>query len=985
MDFVINQSILKQGAFFLTEKEAYSGVYKIANKVKKDIELVFGYAPTETEELSRLNSNGVIYGTIGKSPILETLSSQGLIDLDEIKGKNEVYLFQIVDAPHLNLDKALIIAGSDKRGTIYGLFHLSELLGVSPYVDWNDVKPGVKEEFILESGYKYVSKEPSVRFRGFFINDEWPAFGNWCNKNFGGFNAKAYDHVFELLLRLKGNYLWPAMWSARFHDDGPGLANSELADEYGVVMGASHHEPCLRQGEEYRYLRGSDSIYGDAWNFRSNEEGITRFWADGLKRSGKFENVITVGMRGEADTAIMGKGATFADNINLLRDVLRTQNKLIKEHVNEDLSKVPRMLALYKEVEPFFYGDENTPGLIGTEELENIILMLCDDNFGNLRTLPTEEMRGHSGGYGMYYHFDYHGWPISFEWINSSYLPKIWEQMTMAYDFGVRDLWVVNVGDICTQEFPLAYFLDLAYDFDKWGTSAINKTEEYTSLWIRKQFGARCTETELEKIQDIISGYTKIAHNRRPEAMNAAVYHPVHYQETDKLLAQIEDLMEKAEELYQNMDSEHMGGFYSLVYYPAMGNLNLQKMQLLTSKNHYAAKLNSMEANLLAEQIKACMKRDQEIVHEYHKMNQGKWYGMGLSEHIGFVHWNEDECVNPILMQVLPARKPRLIVAVDGTNQYTEGSSWLVNTLQLTDFRQPNITKATFTISSVSDLEAAYEITCEAKWLTCSSYSGTLDGKLKVIETIEVTIDHSKMGEETQASIIIKIPSGECTIIVDAKQPELSGLEARTYIKTGEYISIEAEHYYAKYDMGSLGEVIKIMGDKLSETEESQSLIEGMDGFRCITDYGKTLSAMKVFPTTKYFTPGADAPYLEYRFIVETAGTYEVELFMQPSNPVTTDNTLYYGIQSNEGQINVINAIPDGQKVGDQNYKWAAGVLNNIRRQCSEINCNKGLNEVKIYAVSPGFVLEKLVIYPVGQKPLESYLGPTQTYYVGKV
>lgn len=964
MGFIINQSVLKKDGFFLKEKEAFSGVHKIAEKVMHDIELVFGFHPNTTEELEKLTASAVIYGTIGSSPVLDSLSGQGLIDLGCIRDKREVYLFQVIDAPWKGVEKALVIAGSDKRGTIYGLFHLSELLGVSPFVDWCDVKPKQQTEVKIEDGHKYVSKEPSVRYRGFFINDEWPAFGNWCTKNFGGFNAKAYDHVFELLLRLKGNYLWPAMWSARFHDDGPGLANSELADEYGVVMGASHHEPCLRQGEEYKYLRGKDSIYGDAWNFRANEEGITRFWADGLKRSGKFENVITVGMRGEADTAIMGKEATFGDNINLLRDVLRTQNRLIKEYVNPELHKVPRMLALYKEVEPFFYGDENTPGLIGSEELEDVTLMLCDDNFGNLRTLPTEEMRSHKGGYGMYYHFDYHGWPISFEWINSSYLPKIWEQMTMAYDFGIRDLWIVNVGDICTQEFPLAYFLDLAYDFDKWGTNAINKTEEYTKLWIKKQFGGRIEEADLVKIQDIIDGYTKIAHNRRPEAMNGEVYHPVHYKETDKLLLKIDELMNKANELYNKMDDSTMPGFYSLVYFPAMGNLNLQKMQLLTGKNHYAAGLNSMEANHLAEQIKECLKRDQELVEEYHAMDNGKWYGMGLSEHIGFIHWNEDECRNPILMQVLPGRKPRLIVAVDGTAQYTEGSSWQVNKLHLNDFRQPDITKASFTISSVSDLEASYEITCHAKWLTCSAYNGKLDGTNKASETIEVIIDRSKMGEETKADIVVTIPSGVCTIIVDAKQPELTGLSERTFIDTNGYVSIEAEHYFAKY-----------------ETEEKG---KAAGSFLCIDGYGKTLSAMKAFPTTKHFTAGVNAPSLEYRFVVETAGTYEVELYMQPSNPVTTENTLYYGIQANEEQIDVVNTIPKDQRVGDQNYKWAAGVLDNIRRSTSKILCREGLNTLKVFAVSPGFVLEKLVIYPADKKPMESYLGPTETYYIGK-
>lgn len=960
MNFTINRTILNGGAFFLSEKEAFSGVRKIADKVMKDIERVFGARPTSAEESDRLASCAVIYGTIGRSSILDSLSERGLIDLEAIRGKNEVYLFQTIDAPLNGVDKALVIAGSDKRGTIYGLFRLSELLGVSPYVDWCDVKPPRRDEFVLSDGHKHVSKEPSVRFRGFFINDEWPAFGTWVHHHFGGFNAEAYDHVFELLLRLKGNYLWPAMWSARFHDDGPGLANSELADEYGVVMGASHHEPCLRQGEEYKYLRGKDSIYGDAWNFRTNEEGITRFWADGLKRSGKFENVITVGMRGEADTAIMGKEATFADNINLLRDVIRTQNRLIKEHVNPDLDQVPRMLALYKEVEPFFYGDEQTPGLIGSEELENVILMLCDDNFGNLRTLPTEAMRSHKGGYGMYYHFDYHGGPISYEWINSSYLPKVWEQMSMAYDFGIRDLWIVNVGDICTQEFPLAYFLDLAYDFDRWGTNAINKTQEYTRLWIERQFGAVCGEEDREKIHRILDGYTRIAHNRRPEAMNADVYHPVHYQETDRLLAEIEKLMYEAGELYAKMNDEAMPGFFSLVYYPAMGNLNLQKMQLLAGKNHYAAKLNRMEANVLAEQIKACMKRDRELVDEYHSIDNGKWYGMGLSEHIGFTKWNEDECRYPILMQVMPAGKPRLSVSLDGTQQRSEGSDWHVNKLYLSDFKRPDVTEASFTISSLSDLEAPYEITCEASWLSCSSYKDVLDGTNKATDKITVRIDRGRMNQETEARIAVKLPTGECTIIVDAKLPDTRGLPDKTYVDTHGYISIEAERYSAKKDTGEAG-------------------------FEVIEGYGKTLSAMKAYPTTRYFTAGQDAPYLEYRFVVQEAGAYEVELYMQPSNPVTTDNTLYYGIQANAGEIEIVNPISKDLKVGESSsQEWAAGVLDNIRRHSRRVVCQSGLNTVRIFAASPGFVLEKLVIYPAGKRPPESYLGPTESYYVGK-
>ena len=367
MDFVISKAKIEKGEnAIICDKDALSGIKKIAAKLSGDMEAVFGSAPKLLEE--RTADSPIYVGIVGDALIAELG-----VDTTDIEGKREVYKIEVIE-------DALVITGSDKRGAIYGMFKLSEMLGVSPFIDWLDVKPAGMTEFSIPSDYCMISKEPSVKFRGFFINDEWPAFGNFCNKRFGGFNAKVYEHVFELLLRLKGNYLWPAMWSAIFPDDGPGLDNAILADELGVIMGMSHHEPCLRQGEEYKYLRGKDSIYGDAWNFLTNEEGITRFWEDGLKRSGKFENVITVGMRGEADTAIMGEEATLKDNIDLLRKVLATQNRLIKENVNENLDEVPRMLALYKEVEPYFYGDENTKGLMDDPELEGVTLMLCDDN-----------------------------------------------------------------------------------------------------------------------------------------------------------------------------------------------------------------------------------------------------------------------------------------------------------------------------------------------------------------------------------------------------------------------------------------------------------------------------------------------------------------------------------------------------------------------------------------------------------------------------
>ena len=954
------------------EQSAFPGVIRVTEKVAHDVELVSGKKPqilVEKEIPETLESSGedwtIIAATKGKSSFLKKLEEAGSAELKELEQKRECYAWIFPEIKNRTKSNLLVIAGSDKRGTIYGLFHLSEMLGVSPFVDWCGLMPPKQEKIELREDMACISKEPSVRYRGFFINDEWPAFGNWCNHNFSGFNAKAYDHVFELLLRLKGNYLWPAMWSARFADDGPDLLNAELADEYGIIMGMSHHEPCLRQGEEYKYLRGKNSVYGDAWNFRTNREGITKFWEDGLKRSGKFENVITVGMRGEADTAIMGKNATLEDNIQLLRDVLKTQKKLIQERVNPDLTKVPRMIALYKEVEEFFYGNEKTKGLMGAEELEDVILMLCDDNYGNLRTLPTEEMRKHAGGYGMYYHLDYHGWPVSYEWINSSYLPKIWEQMSMAYDFGVRELWMVNVGDIATQEFPLSFFLDMAYDFDRWGSRALNCTQEYTRKWVRQQFGSVEEETQ-DTIADILEQYTKIIHRRRPEALNPETYHPVQEKESSRIFEEEEQLLKKLQDVYETIEKtnpQNLSAFIALVYYPAFGTMNLVKMQILAGWNHYYANLGAVCANDYGDEVERCMEQDRKAVEMYHQMDQGRWYGMGMSQHIGFTHWNEDECRNPVVMRVIPLKKRSILVAADGTAQHAEGSPWLDNTMKLKDFLNPDCTRASVTLYSRSDLKAEYKVLKKPGWLSVEPMEGWLDGVSQKKVRLNLTLIKQRLPETNQDtiqdSLEIATPEGKCEITVPVYTGNLQD-KKNVFVDTMGYLSIEAAHY-----------VNSVPGNY----KDRQVKFENLQG------YGKTNSAMKAFPSDACTVPGQDAPYLEYQFVLEESGTYEAEFYMQPSNPVTRENQLLYAVRINEEMTETVNAVEKDYQVGDQAEKWAEGVLSQIRRQTVSIKCRAGFNTLRVYHVTPGFVLEKIVIYPMGETPEASYLGPAETYH----
>ncbi len=937
---------------FLCDKNELSGVKKIAAKVRNDFKLVFGAEP-QLKEIDSANSVEtdtpcVIFGTAATSPFFaDYLGAQNL-------NKREVYAFIV-------RNNQIIIAGSDKRGVIYGLFHLSELIGVSPLVNWCNILPAKKKTFELEDGI-FVSKEPSVRFRGFFINDEWPAFGNWANHNFGGVNAKMYENVFELLLRLKGNYLWPAMWASRFSDDGPGLENAILADELGVIMGASHHEPCCRAGEEYRYLRGPDSVYGDAWNFRSNEKGITKFWEDGLKRNGKFENVITVGMRGEADTAIM-KNATLADNINLLRDVLKTQNRLIRENVNEDVMKVPRMLALYKEVEPYFYGDKHTKGLMGDPELEGVTLMLCDDNHGNLRTVPTEKMRAHKGGYGMYYHFDYHGWPYSYEWLNTNYLPKVKEQMTAAYDFGIRDLWIVNVGDIMTNEFPLSYFLNLAYDYEKYSATEYT-TQGYTAEWIEQQF-PELSHKQKASINNIMNTYTKLANMRRTECIWPDTFAPVSFGESEKILTLAENVIKECEKLKEELSKKDYPGFFAQVYFPACGTMNVLRMQILAGLNRWAASHNLFAANTYGQRVEECLAYDKKLVDECDKVDGGRWYAMGWSEHFGFIHWNEEENRYPVIAKPLEPRKGRLCAWVEGVDLVTTGGDWTRIPLRCDSFKNPCVETAKVFVAGANKKMLPYEVNIDKEndWLNFTIKKD----KTLLIDTIILSVDRSKLLMAKNQKAVLKITGDgghgcriRIDVLIDAAVPNIN-YDKGTFVQTSNYISMEAAHF-AKKQAGSW-------------KGETSQFVE-------LPGYGKTLSAVKAFPVIAEYPKGKNAPYVEYKFVAASEGVKQFDFFLNPSNPAYKDNKLAFIAEVNGDKIKKDVVDEKTFAVGDNQFPWGEDITNNIRISTVYADCRAGLNILRFYPVTPNIVLEKIVVHNANEPFPQSYLGAPESFVI---
>ena len=338
----------------------------------------------------------VIVGTVGKSPIANKYKKQS----KQLKGKWEQYLL-------FTDNGKLVILGSDKRGTIYGIYELSRQIGVSPWYWMADAPIPQHSELYINDGV-YTDGEPKVKYRGIFINDEWPSFGGWCTNQFGGVNSKAYVRIFELLLRLKANYFWPAMWNNAFNEDDPG--SPRLADAMGIVMGTSHHEPMMRAHKEYTSRR--DEV--GPWDYAQNPERIEKFFREGMERNKSYENLVTIGMRGDGDVA-MGTG-NDADNMKTLEKVVKCQRRIIKDIYGRP-DAVPQLWAIFTEVQRYYDAGFTVP--------DDVTLLFCDNNWGYIRRKGTEAERKRKGGMGLYYHIDMNGGPWNDRWVNTTTIPKL--------------------------------------------------------------------------------------------------------------------------------------------------------------------------------------------------------------------------------------------------------------------------------------------------------------------------------------------------------------------------------------------------------------------------------------------------------------------------------------------------------------------------------------------------------------------------------
>jgi hypothetical protein len=609
------------------------GVKMAISNLQQDIRQVCNNQPALLNNIPAKRC--VIIGNY-HSAIIQKLIAAGKIDKEQLINKNEKFLLQVIAKPADGVDEALVIAGSDKRGTIYGIYELSKQMGVSPWYWWADV---IQQENVYIKPGIYTDGEPKVEYRGIFINDEWPSFGNWAKAKFGGINSKVYKHVFELVLRLKGNFVWPAMWGSAFYDDDP--QNGQLANTMGIVMGTSHHEPMALAQQDWK-RRGKGE-----WDYNHNAQNLRDFWTYGIERAKNWESVITVGMRGDGDEP-MSEGA----NISLLENIVKDQRKIIEKVTGKKAKETPQVWALYKEVQEYYDKGMRVP--------DDITLLLCDDNWGNVRKLPNLNEKPRSGGYGMYYHFDYVGAPRNSKWININPIPRIWEQMNLTYEYGVRKLWIVNVGDLKPMEYPITFFLDMAWNPEKFNAQNL---QQHTENFCAQLFGSQYAKEAAR----ILSLYAKYNRRVTPETLNAKTY-SFNYGEWERVVDEYNALALDAHNLGFLLPATYRDTYDQIISYPVQACSNLYNMYYAQAKNHALAAKLDPEANQWADKVESCYLRDSLLSHYYNKViSNGKWNHMMDQIHIGYTSWNNPQKqIMPKVIRVPEKEKTYTFQEIDG-------------------------------------------------------------------------------------------------------------------------------------------------------------------------------------------------------------------------------------------------------------------------------------------------------------------------------
>ena len=878
----------------VVDAKDYDGVHIAVENLRKDIERVSAQKP---ELATAIQGNGVvIIGTLGKSKYLDELMASGKLNLDSIKNKWEAFTIQQVDGN-------LVIAGSDKRGTIYGVYTLSEEIGVSPWYWWADVP--VKKSKELYIGTKsFTDVGPKVQYRGIFINDEAPALSGWVGENFGAFNHEFYEHVFELILRLKGNYLWPAMWGRAFYDDDP--QNPIEADKYGVVIGTSHHEPLMRAHAEWDKYGTGD------WNYTTNAETLRDFWKKGMERMGDNESIVTVGMRGDGDEPM-----TEGTAIELLEGIVKDQREIIEAVTQKPANQTPQLWALYKEVQDYYDQGMRVP--------DDVTLLLADDNWGNIRKLPNPDEGERAGGYGIYYHFDYVGGPRNYKWLNTNQISRVYEQMSLAYAYNARKIWIVNVGDIKPMEYPMSFFLDYAWNPEKFD---LKDLANYPKHWAAEQFG----DTYAAEIAELLQTYSTLASRRKPELLSPETFSLTNYGEAETLLKEYKDLEQKALEIKAQLGAAYQSAYYQLVLFPIEATANLNRLYIATAKNRLYAKQGRNTTNHYADEVQKFFEHDKALTNAYHSLNDSKWNHFMDQTHIGYTYWQEPrKNILPKTERIEIPQTGRLGIATSGTANFYPQEEVLevlpfdkLHPVQHLTLFNTGIDALKFKLKKLPD------------WLTADLHTGTVSEE----QVIELKLNAKKLPQEAvSTSFLIKSAGQEAQIQV-------------TYAPFSE----QATGYIA------YNGVIAIPADRFVKNT----------GWEQLPDLGRQDVALR---PQKRFTKEITHTntQLQYEFYTEHKLKGMLTFYLSPTLDFKNQGGLRFNYQIDDEPVKKLNLQKDTQD------NWGMSVGNNSTRVSVPIQLSSGNHKLTIYGVDPAIVLQHILIKSDTNKQ-DSYLVPNISY-----
>lgn len=897
----------------VVETGSYPGVLRVAGHLRADIERVVGVAPELMTGTLPSSGPCVVIGTLGNSPLIDQLVAAGKVDVTTIRDQWEATLIQTVEAPWPDVPKALVIVGSDKRGTIYGMFDLSAKIGVSPWYYWADVPVRRQQELHVLAGVRRLGS-PAVKYRGIFINDENPALSGWASSQFGGFNSKFYDKLFELMLRLRANYLWPAMWGKAFNVDDP--KSPELADEYGIVMGTSHHEPLMRNQKEW--TKGSA-----AWNFSTNQAALEEFWAGGIQRMGTRESIVTIGMRGDGDEAMSPN-----PDPALLQTIIAAQRSIIGRVTGRDPASVPQVWTLYKEVQD--YWDQ------GLRAPDDVTVVLADDNFGNIRKLPVLSEPIHTGGFGIYYHFDYVGSPRNYKWLNTNLVPRIWEQMHLAYEHKVDRLWLVNVGDLKLLEYPTQFFLDYAWDPK---AMTAERLSDYSRQFAAQQFG----EQYAAAIADILTKYSKFNARRKPELLSPSTYSLVNFREADRIVAEYNGLAQQAEAIAQALPAEYADAYHQLVLFPVKASANLNDLYVTAGRNRLYFDQGRAATNDLAKRAEQLFARDAELTRYFNRtLANGKWNHIADQTHIGYTSWQEPSKNNmPEVKRLTLADTAEMGVAVEGSDKFLPSDGV---TLKLPESSPYQLQPARYLdVYRRGTQPFDYRVETGVDYVSATPAAGPVGTETRI--WLSVDFARAPSGK-SEIPITVFGPSGASLVVQFPIDNPVSKPAATTLlVERNGHVAMEAEQYSRKVDADPIR-------------------------WQLIPDLSRTTSGITPFPVTSPpQTPGVASPRLEYDLHLWASGSVKVHVQVAPTAQYVRTG-LKYAVSFDEQNPQAFNIHGD-----PTDGTWQERVSNNANTSTTYHKLEgAGAHVLKLWMIDPGIVFQKIVVETASVPA--SYLGP---------